>query len=515
MLTTESPWALLRKSFHEHPGKRALIIGDVSLTYGELDARSADYARWLSRRTTVGDRIALLVGNTLPYLLADVAIHRLGLVKVPLNPLLSARDVAHILRDSGAQLVLVAHSVTGSIAGLDDALSAISGVEVVDAESDEFERELSDDHGIDERDLPGDAPAAILYTGGTTGKPKGVVHTRTSVALNLISHILEGEVRNADVLLLASALSHSAGLFAAAALARGATVVVQHKFVAVDYLATINREHVTWLSLVPTMLYRLMDHLKETGATAPSIATIVYGSAPITVGRLQEAIGVFGPIFIQLYGQTEVPNFGTTLTKADHAQAIRDPAVLRSCGRSSVMAEVAILDPGGAAVPNFRSGEICLRAPYTMSGYYQKPDATATTLIDGWVHTRDIGYLDNKGYLYIQDRVSDMIISGGYNVYCSEVETQVQKIDGVGQVTVIGLPDEDWGEVVCAVIVKAAHRQDVTEEYVLHEVLALLGSYKRPKQVRFVDSIPVTPFGKADKKALRAVYARSSVREPE
>ncbi|WP_179443348.1 AMP-binding protein [Rhodococcus sp. ACPA1] len=505
MNTLDRPWNLLSQSLTENADRTAARFGDTPHTYRELDGASAALADGLSSTFAVGDRIALLVGNRFEYLVADVAIMRAGLVKVPLNPMLPVQDIIHILEHSGARMVLVSSMlsvVTPTLVAKIE--SACPAVEVVDVDSPRY-AELRSKAVVTERPVAAADPAAIYYTGGTTGLPKGVVHSQSSVATNLIAHVLESEIRRDEVMVLSTALSHSAGAFAAAGLTRGATLVVLEKFTPELFCAAAARFAARWAMVVPTMLYRLLDHLQSSGTPAPALDTFVYGSAPITPSRLKQAIDLFGPVFIQLFGQTECPNWGTTLTKDDHRNAADRPILLESAGRRSAMAGVRVVDDNGNPLPAGQIGEICLTAPYTLARYHDNPEATAATLVDGWVHTRDVGYLDDHGYLFLKDRTSDMIISGGYNVYSSEVEAVIAALPGVVQVTVIGIPDADWGESVCAIVVHD-RAGAVGEDEFRETCRAALGGYKSPKVVRFVDQIPMTPFGKADKKALRAPF---------
>jgi fatty-acyl-CoA synthase len=498
MSVLDTPWALVAKNFAADAARVAVVDDAATATYGELDERARRLARWLIARSEKGDRIAVLLGNTIDYVVADLAILRAGLVKVPLNPMLSDADVAHILRDSGASILLIASATTpGMIPG------DFAGT-VVDASATGLPEAAE---GDDLRTASGDDPVALFYTGGTTGRPKGVLHTAASAASNIVAHIHEADVRRFERMLLATALSHSAGLFLQAGLASGATVVVQSRFSAPEYLAAVREHGVRWLSLVPTMLYRLLDGIGD--GPVPEIDTLVYGSAPITPSRMREAVERFGPVLVQLYGQTEVPNWGTTLGKGDHARAMTEPRLLESSGRPSVLAELSIRREDGSEAPAGEVGEICLRAPYAFARYWENPEATERTIVDGWVHTRDVGLVDDEGYLFIKDRLSDMIITGGYNVYSSEVEAVIQRFPEVAHVAVIGLPDPDWGEAVCAVVVCASGNR-IDEPALLARSREELGAYKRPKSVRFVDEIPLTPFGKPDKKALRARFAETT-----
>lgn len=500
----DRPWNLLAESLHEHPGEVAVHDG-TPRTYGELHRDAVALASGLARELAVGERVGLLVGNRYEYLVADLAILHAGLVKVPLNPALPTSDVVHVLRHSGARMLLVSRRLPVAGDVLLDALHAADlPLAVVDVDGAAY-RGLLEAPRTPARPVGPHDSAVVYYTGGTTGLPKGVVHTQRSVATNLVAHVLEGEIRREEVLVLSTALSHSAGVFAAAALARGATVVVLDAFSPQRVCAALAEHDARWTLMVPTMLYRLLDHLTGTGAPAPRLDTLVYGSAPVTPHRLRQAIDLLGPVLIQLYGQTECPNWGTRLSKADHAAAAARPGLLGSAGRRSTMAAVRVVDDEGRPQPPGTVGEVCLAAPYVMAGYHRDPDATALTLVDGWVRTRDVGHLDGEGYLFLKDRLSDVIISGGYNVYSSDVETVIARLPGVRQVAVIGIPDDGWGEAVCALVVPDP-AADLTEAGLRSACRAELGGYRAPKVVTFVDDIPVTPFGKADKKALRAPY---------
>jgi fatty-acyl-CoA synthase len=491
----ETPWALISKSFAADRDRVAVIDDTGPASYGELAARAERLARWLIARTGKGDRVALLLGNTVEYVVADLALLRAGLVKVPLNPMLSDADVAHILEHSGAVMAFVASAIAPT--AIPDGYAGVT----IDAST--IGLPGGDGDGDALRPASGGDPALLLYTGGTTGRPKGVLHSARSVASNIVAHIHEGDVRRYERMLLATALSHSAGLFLQAGLASGATIVVQSRFTPAGFLAALREHDARWTSLVPTMLYRVLDDLGD--AEPPALDTVVYGSAPITPTRMREAVDRFGPVLVQLYGQSEVPNWGTTLSKGDHARARDDDRLLGSSGRASMLAELSIRLEDGSEAPAGTIGEICLRAPYAFDGYWDNPEATAETIVDGWVHTRDIGLVDDEGYLFIKDRLSDMIITGGYNVYSSEVEAVLQRFPEVAQVAVIGLPDADWGETVCAVVV-LAEGCELDEAALLARSRDELGSYKRPKSARFLADIPVTPFGKPDKKALRARF---------
>lgn len=510
MTTFTDPWLLYSRSLTDHADDVAVIDAssrgaDHEITFGELRHGALVLSGMLRDHSPVQSGVAVLLGMLPEFLVADLAILHSGMVKVPLNPMLSGTEMSYIVEHSGTTILLTSNNLSADYRKkVSDIANACPSVTVIDVSLDQLLDCLSPETAPAE--LPGEARAALYYTGGTTGLPKGVIHTRAGVAATIIAHIIEAEITAGTTLLLSTALSHSAGSFAAGSLVRGARMILLEKFSPEVFSKAAERHDVSFAMMVPTMLYRLLDYVAE-GHPAPKLETLVYGSAPITPSRLREAIEVFGPVLVQLFGQTECPNWGTVLTKKDHAKALEDPAILTSCGKRSVLADVKVVgeteDPLGPGV----TGEICLTAPFQMGEYLNNPEATAKTLVNGWVHTGDIGEWDEHGYLYVRDRKNDMIITGGYNVYSSEVEAEIQKIAGVAQVAVIGIPDEDWGEAVCAVVERSAGAGDqLTSDGLITEARGLLGNYKRPKRVEFVDEMPLTPFGKADKKTLRRPF---------
>lgn len=503
MYALEDAWSLYAKSLADNADCTALVTGQDEITYGQLDTAAASLGRTLSNAAPAQSSVAVLLGMLPEFIAADLAILRSNMVKVPLNPMLSAAEMGYIIEHSGSTILLTSSALDRDYTEKVEAIKDENpDLMVLDIALDAL---LDDGHDTAPAAFAKSSDrAAIYYTGGTTGRPKGVIHTRSSVATNIVAHILEAEITSRDTLLLSTSLSHSAGAFAAAGIARGAKTVLLDKFSPQQFSEVGIRTGATFAMVVPTMLYRLLDY-RAAGGELPPLQTLVYGSAPVTPSRLEEAIQAFGPILIQLFGQTECPNWGTVLTKRDHELGLADPTILTSCGKRSLFADVRVVNDEGHTLGPGQTGEICLSAPFNMQEYLDNPEATKETKIDGWIHTRDIGQWDERGYLYIKDRKADMIITGGYNVYSSEVEAEIQKFPGVAQVAVIGIPDDDWGEAVCAVIVPSAS-DELSKESILAHARETLGSYKRPKSIQIIESMPLTPFGKADKKALRAPY---------
>ena len=459
-----------------------------------------------------------MMSNCAEYVVADLAVLKIGAVKIPLNDMLSDDEAAYVLRDSGAVVALATDSQLESAVRnlrVDGALRTVVAVGSADLPPDALAWDEVLARGEDT--LPHlepapDAVAVMMYTGGTTGRPKGVVHTQGGLAMNLLAHRLESEIRSDDRLLLSSPLPHSAGFLLQTALCAGASTRIERRFDPDAVLEAVATDHVTYLFMVPTMIYRLLDRAASSAREDWPLRTILYGAAPISPERLAEGLERFGPVFVQLYGQSEAPNFITRLPREAHDT--EHPQRLASCGQPTPLSEVRIVDETGRECPPGTEGEVVARTAFTMTGYHGLPEATEAALRDGWLHTGDIGYLDEESYLYLLDRKNDMIISGGMNVYCGEVEAVIGEVDGVGQVAVVGVPHPDWGEAVVSFVVPGPDGPVETER-VLSHCRTRLSAYKRPKAVEQVESLPLTVYGKVDKKALRASWPGwSTDREP-
>jgi fatty-acyl-CoA synthase/long-chain acyl-CoA synthetase len=273
---------------------------------------------------------------------------------------------------------------------------------------------------------------------------------------------------------------------------QGAHVVIERRFEPQRFFELCSETHVTWTMMVPTMLYRLLDHPAAGGPTHGSLKTIVYGAAPINRERLEEGLRKFGKVFLQIYGQTECPNLITTLSKDDHT----NPRLLTSCGRAVPLVDVRLRPDGDSG-----AGEVEVSSPYLLTEYFRDPVATRDALHDGWLRTGDLARLED-GYLFLVDRAKDMIISGGMNVYSTEVETVLRQHPGVREAAVVGLPHPDWGEAVTAVVI-ANHGADA--EAIRQFAKARLSAYKVPKSVHIVAELPLTQYGKIDKRRIRAL----------
>lgn len=353
-----------------------------------------------------------------------------------------------------------------------------------------------------------DDVVAVAATGGTTGAPKGVMNTHRSFQTYLAQFMMAlpyGVER--PVNLAAAPMTHTAGMMSLPCTARGGTVVILTKPDPALLLGAITKHRVTELFLPPTVIYRLLDIPGIERQDFSSLRYFLYGAAPMSVEKLKRAIEVFGPVMTGGYGQTEAPASISYLTPAEHFSdgKIASDERLSSVGRPNPLIRVEIMNDQGAVLAQGQTGEICVRGDLVMKGYYKAPEKTAQTIVDGWLHTGDIGHIDAEGYLHITDRKKDMIISGGFNIYPSEVEQVLWSHPAVQDCAVIGVPDEKWGEAVKAVV-ELNVGQTVSAEELLALCKEKLGSVKAPKSVDFVAALPRSAVGKVLKKDLREKY---------
>lgn len=506
--TSQSSQFMFRNALWRY-AEQVAVVDDRPYSYKELDRLSSQLATSLDGQGVgKGDRVAILFRNCVEFIVTDLAILKLGAVKVPLNEMLSVSDVAYMIEHSGARVLVVHSSLVDKLDKTELASSTLSHIYELDDRGQGLDpghrdwRELFEDEPapFEWRMVGPQDPAFIMYTGGTTGRSKGVLHTHGAMMINGLTHIVNGEISETERLLLTSPLPHAAGFMAQAGLLQGAAVYLQRSFDPEVVLESLQRDRISWTFMVPTMIYRLLDAYDPARHDVSSLKTLVYGAAPITRVRLLEVLEKFGPVLLQLFGQTEVPDFATKLSKSDHL----DERFLGSCGQPVLTADVRIGDENGEPVPFGKVGEILVRSPYTLECYYNDPGKTAEAYSGEWLKTGDVAYQSESGHVFIVDRSKDMIISGGMNVYSTEVENAVQEYPGVKQVMVIGIPHEDWGEAVCAAVVPVPGEFD--EAALIAHCKRNLAAYKVPKVIELVDDIPLTAYGKPDKKSLRAKY---------
>lgn len=487
---------LLRRGLREKPTAPAVSAPQGQLRYGELDDVAARLANaLLGLGLQAGDRVAVLLRNRLEYPVVDVALAYAGLVRVALNVRLDRDTFAYILEDSDARVVI-------SEASFDDVVSELAATARVswvrlDDETDLPPGAIGYRHAL-ERARPEPLPVAdrsgelawISYTSGTTGKPKGVMLTHRAlvrVAVNLMVEL--GASTTAGSVLLVQPLSHGAGYFALAYLACGGHLHVRHGFDPEETAALGRDGGIETLKLVPTML---MDLLRVPGGLG--YANIVYGAAPVAQDVLGQALERYGPVLAQLYGQSEAPMTITWLPKSDHQ--VEQPRA-RSVGRPWRGVQVEVCDPEGRSVPVGELGEVVVAGDHLMSGYLGRPDLTAEVLRDGRLWTRDMGVLDDRGYLFLQGRRDEMINSGGFNVSPREVEDVAGRCPGVREVAAVGVPHPRWGEAV-RIFVAPEPGASLNQEDIIDFCRPTLG-FRRPRSVVVLAALPRTSYGKLDR----------------
>jgi len=351
------------------------------------------------------------------------------------------------------------------------------------------------DPDLDPEDL-----AMVIYTGGTTGRSKGVMQTHRAIIANHTLQLAEWPIPAKPRFLALAPYSHATGWFPLGVLWRGGTVIMRNGFSVDGFIDAVERLKANMTFAVPTMVYALLDEPRLTEHDLSSLELLIYGAAPMSVPRLRQGIAMFGPIFLQLYGQSEAPNVVTTLMPEDHD--LDDELRLSSCGRPAPGMTVKVLGTNDEILPPNEVGELCMRGPLVMQGYHKNPEQTAETIRDGWLRTGDLAVVDEAGFIRLVGRAKDMIISGGFNVYPAEVEAPILMHPDVEAAAVVDLPDDKWGEAVTAFVVAKPGRVPNVDE-IIALVRERKGPVMAPKAVYVIDQIPVTSLGKPDKKVLR------------
>lgn len=476
----------------------AVVWGERKMSFATLDASASALARLLVDSGLLpGDRFALLSPNHPAHIAAQLAACRTGTALVPLNTRLSTPELSYIVSDSGTRLLLVHEDYARSAT---DVLGTLPGVSCLTIARDELDHSLFSNGTWSPRVPPDpEAVATILYTSGTTGRPKGAMISNRALNARIVGYILGVGLRRGCVYLQTLPMFHIASTISFAAAYLGGVNVILEQFSADGVQAAIRQNGVTHTCLVPTMIHDIAGNYRD-GSFA-SVETVLYGGSPISPADLREARRLLMCQFVQAFGQTETGPI-TFLEGRDHL----DPARLRSAGRAALGHEIAILDHDGRVLASDAPGEIAVRGPQLMNGYWNLPLETAEAKSGGWLHTGDLGHLDAAGYLYVTDRLKDMLISGGENVYPREVELVVAAHPQVQDVAVIGLPHERLGEIVCAVVVADPAAPPPEPEELERYCRQRLAGYKVPRVWTFSKGLPRNAIGKVLKTTLRAQF---------
>ncbi|MEE4300545.1 MAG: long-chain fatty acid--CoA ligase [Pseudomonadales bacterium] len=504
----------LRRSARLHGERTALVDGDVRYSWRAFEERVARIAGGL-RALGIGDgdRVAMLAHNSHRYVEFFFATFWAGGIAVPVNTRWAAPEVRHALDDSGARVLVVdpAHLEAGRAqiaegAAVEHLVFAADAEEV--AEGTTHWEALARGETVADANRGYEDVACLFYTGGTTGRSKGVMLTHANLVTNSMTAMLNMDIRSDTVHLHTSPMFHVAGgarLFSVTL--AGGTHVVIPRFDVDLFLDVVERERITITIIVPTMLTRLVRHPQLEARDLSSLKLLSYGASPMPEAVLREALARMPGIrLLQSYGMTELSPVATVLGPEHHV--FEGPAAGRtaSAGRPVYNADVMIADPEDRPLPPGEIGEVCVRGPMVMKGYWNLPELSAETLRGGWMHTGDAGYLDDEGFLFVVDRIKDMIVSGGENVYSAEVEDAIHLHPAVAECAVIGIPDEQWGEAVHAVVVPKPGAA-LTADAVIEHCRRRIAGYKCPRSVEIRDGeLPKSGPGKILKTDLRRPF---------
>jgi len=500
------------------PERPALIFEGRTTTWREWDRRSNQAAHGLTAALSrPRARFGWLAKNSDRFFELYMGAAKSGCVLVPINWRLAAPEIAAILVDAQVELMFVDREYHDLLAGLRAQLPRVRTVVCIDGSFDDcidYEK-WRDARPATDPDLPSrdDEVVIQMYTSGTTGLPKGVQISNRNLIANLgqVDSEANGRWSGEDVAIVPLPLFHAGGsTYGMYAPYAGGAIVILREASAALILQAFRQHRVTKLGIVPALLAAILDHPDCADTDFGPFELLTYGGSPISVDLLERGLRTLRCGFLQMFGMTESTTVGTVLAPADHDPA--KPGRLSSCGRPSSGCELRIVDAEGRDLAAMQTGEILLRGGFITPGYWQRPEATAAAIRDGWYHSGDAGYLDEDGYLHVRDRLKDMIVSGGENVYPAEVESALSRHPGIADVAVIGVPDAKWGEAVKAVVVpRAGIELDAAE--VIAFARTLIAGFKCPKSIDLVDALPRNPSGKLLKRVLREPYWRGMERQ--
>jgi long-chain acyl-CoA synthetase len=505
----------LRRALLLYPDQVAVLEGSMQMTYRQFGRRVARLAGGL-RKLGIGDddKVAILMLNNHRYLELFYATFWAGGVAVPLNIRLAPPELAAQINESESKVLVVDDTFAMMLPALQPKLPArptiIFAADLPAAEGLlSYEDLIESSPACDDAERGGDDVAGIFYTGGTTGRAKGVMLTHDNIMANTQNGLIANRADCRDVYLHSAPMFHLADCSATFGLTLiGAKHAFMPFFEPGRMLQAIEQYRVTLALLIPTMLNMVMNHPDFKRHDLSSLRLISYGAAPIPLALLRRALTELPCGFIQGYGMTELSPLCAVLPPEDHVLEGDEQQMkrLRSAGFPIYTAEVRVVDENDRQLPFGQVGEICARGPMVMKGYWKQPEATAQALRGGWMHTGDAGYMDTDGYIYLVDRTKDMIVTGGENVYSVEVEAALYEHPAVLEAAVIGVPDDQWGEAVQAIVYLKPGAK-ATEDELIHHCHGLIANYKCPKAVRFVTSeLPKSSVGKILKRDLRAPY---------
>ena len=502
------------------PDQEILVFEGERFSYARLLERVNRLANGLSRLGVGrGDRIAILQTNSNQYVETYYAASKLAATFVPLNYRAKSAELRYMVETARARVLLFGNRYAEMALSLRAELPSVEHWIALETKRDgtlSFEEIVESSSAEDiEMEAEGDDINVLMFTSGTSGLPKGVLLTYDDFTGFVFETVEAADGTDRGATLISAPLYHIAGLTSImTSTFSGRRMVIARQFDPKEWLRLAQEERVTHAFLVPTMLKKLLDEPDLQTADLSSLETLSYGSAPMPLPVIRRAIELFPRTvgFINAFGQTETTSTVAMLQPEDHRlegtpeEIEKKVQRLSSIGRPLPDVELRIVDDDGRDVPQGQVGEILLRTPRLMKGYAGQSDLTEQTLVDGWIRTRDLGWIDEGGYVFLAGRKDDLIIRGGENIAPAEIETVLQAHPAVEEVAVIGCPDEQWGETVMAVVVPRAGAA-VSAGEIQEFCRQRLASFKKPERVVFVDALPRNPLGKVIKKELKARYA--------
>lgn len=498
----------------EHTNIDFAVLGDRRITYGEAVVEVNRLANaFANAGLQIGDRLAVLSKNSIEYPLLFYAASKAGVVPVPLNYRMAAPEWVYIINDAQPKMLIASAAYASIVDGFRSELKTVERFVAIDAGGaegwDDYRQWIADQPPMPpDRVITEDDDVYQMYTSGTTGHPKGAVLTHGAVTSQFAQIAVVYSGTPGERMLIVAPLYHAAAAITAfATVCMGGCLYIQEDFNPLEVVRALSEERIVRATLVPAMIQACLVFVPDVAERRyDNLRRITYGAAPIAEETVRRAAHAFKCEFVQAYGMTETTAVATYLLPTDHERALTDrPDLLLSAGRPLVGTEIRVVDENDNPVPNGTIGEIIVRGPQLMRAYWNMPDESAEALRGGWLHTGDAGVLDDEGYLYVQDRVKDMIVSGGENVYPRVVEDVLFQHPAVADAAVIGVPDEQWGETVKAIVVLRAEAT-ATEEEIIDFCRGKLGGYERPRSVDFIRELPRNPSGKVLKRQLREPY---------
>lgn len=489
------------------PDKIAIIADEVTITFGELRDRMQKVANAMLDLAVPGDRVAVLAENVPEYVEMYYGVPQAGMALAFLNYRLHPKEWAWILNNADAKVLVIQSKFLDDMRPFLDGSSVEHVVVIGDADgenlvayADLVGAASAEPHGIA---IDEDSTAWLLYTSGTTGFPKGAMLTHRNLVVAALNSVIEYEPQPDERNLVAFPLCHVSGYTVPVTHFRGGRIVLNPMFEPELWMQMVDKHHITGTAMAPTMLNFILQHPKLNDYNLGSLTGIGYGAAAMPVEILRAAINRFGPIVYSGFGMTELGGNVLTFPKHAHARAIDgEEHLLASCGTPMVLADVKVVDENMKECPPGVIGEMVIRGEQVLKGYFQNEEGTTKAFDDGWFHTGDMARRDEEGFFYIVDRMKDMIISGGENVYSREVEEILYLHPSVSEAAVVGVPDEKWGELVTAIVVLKVGAT-ATEQEIIAISRDNLAGFKTPKRVLFLDELPKTVSGKIIKRELR------------